>query len=176
LVDLVEVVDAGRRAELFEPRQHRPILLRQSIEGGDEEGARAAGGVDDRQALQCFEPTAPIGDLLVRWDVTLAHAMPRAQFCAPFIERATNGLLDEEPRHHVRRVNDARPFALRHLRRRFAACCGPLFFDVGDRLLENVAEDGHRHFAAIIPIAERRDLLGERFRQNERIDDRVVGE
>ena len=60
--DLVEVVDAGRRAELFEPRQHRPIFLRQSIEGGDEEGARAAGGIDDRQLAQRFEPCAPIGD------------------------------------------------------------------------------------------------------------------
>ena len=90
-------------------------------------------------------------------------------------ERADRAL-DQKARHHVRRIDDAFALALRDRGRRFALALGLQPFDVGDRLLENMAENGDRHFAPIVPLAELGDILRERVRQDERVGERVFCE
>ena len=105
--DLVEGVDLHRRAQFFEPRQHRRIFLRQPVEGGDEKGSRAAGRIDDRQAAQSFEPSAPKSEFPRRRHSASPKAMLGLQLRATLIKRASDRVLDEKARHHVRRVDDA---------------------------------------------------------------------
>ena len=93
-----------------------------------------------------------------------------------FLQRAPDRLLDDEARHHVGRVDDAFALAFRDLGRRLAATLGLEPFDVGDGLLEDVAEHGDRHFAPVVPGAERCDVFGEAVGQQQGVDDGIVGE
>jgi hypothetical protein len=88
-------------------------------------------------------------------------------------QRDPDRVLDEEADDlRAGGVDEAFFLLLCQLGRRLAASFGPQPLDVGDRLLENMAD----HFPAVIPVPEFGDILRQLLRQDERVDERVIGE
>ena len=170
--DLVENVEVDFGAELAQGAHRVAIAPRHLVEGCDEKRAGAAGWIEDGEIAQRREIGLPEGDLARR--LRLVHAMRGPKRGAAFVERKRNRALDEKARHHVGRIDDPRALAFRDGGRRLALAVRLQLLDVGDRLLENMAEDGDRHFAPIIPLAELRDVLRQRIRQHERVGNFVL--
>ena len=159
-VDAVDIVtqDVGDERRLVDgtARAARPLhvacsgdpLRQQPPECRDQEGARAAGRIDDADCLQTLDVRVRRGGrrgALLRSGI----AACRLGVCEPRSER----LLDEIVHHRLGRVIDAVALPLRELRDRLAVF--QLSFAVlqlGDGLLEDVAEsvetDAFLHVAA----------------------------
>ena len=91
-------------------------------------------------------------------------------------ERNTDSALDQELRDDIRRIDDAELLLLGNLRRLLAAADRAQPLDIGDRLLEDVTENGDRHVAAIVPIGERGELFGQVIRQNDLVGNGIGSE
>ena len=155
---------------------------REQVEGGDQERAGAAGGIDDAKAAQrggVVAPEGALGLLLAARQRSDRRCSGTSLPCAVNSalkrsdERRPDRPLDKKAGDDVGRIDDALAFALGDFRRRFAAAFGAQFFQIGDRLLENVAEHRHRDFAPVVPVRQACELLGQLVRQYHRVGDRV---
>ena len=156
-----------------------PLVFRaQIVEGGHQEGARAAGQVQDLdgpQHLQVIQPDAPAG--LVGEGPGATGSMAGLDPGQARGEPAADGAGDDEAGDEVRGVEDAVAFAPGALPvGGLTADGGADGLQVGDGLLEDVAEDVDVEVGLEVVAGQGRDAVQALVGHLEPVEFRVFGE
>ena len=132
-------------------------MARHLVKGRDQKSPGTAGRIDNGQCAQFRQ----IGQVERALRFIRLRRMDRFKRCKTLFQRQANGALHQKARHHVRRIDHALLLALGDIGWCLAPAFGLEFLDIGDRLLEDMAQHGHRDFVLVVPLAEARDLLGQ---------------